>query len=454
MKKQLLSLLMASTMLLSFSKTTFAEPIPEPQIVGKYAITVDASTGEVIYAKDPDARVYPASVTKVMTAILVEKLFKMDDMVTYTQTAKIQDPSSINMDIVDIPIGQQIPVSAALKAMMLYSANDMTELVATNYPTKGSDSNKEFVALMNSEAKVLGMNSTNFVTTNGLDDNTNEHLTTAYDLSIMAREAAKYPNIRAVWQLPNPTNIDFPGLTSVQVGNPNKFLQQGTDFYDPSCVGVKSGFTDKAGRCLLSVFERNGRQIVGIVLNCETSYLNQTIYTDMKNIINYSYQAQRSLLTTTEPATGKVTSYSKDSLLTTIPVEYKEYITWGKTKTIDVPLYLAEDASIYSNAFNLSSLNVKYNYDIDLFKDDEKNIIGTVTIQERERTTNIPIYTNINSSVMKTLTKTVLPSLSKSTSNSIYIYTAVASLSVAVITLGVIVHRNRKVKRNTKNKSL
>lgn len=452
MKKQLLSLLMATTILLSFSTPAFAEQLPEPEIVGQYAITVDANTGEVIYAKNPDARVYPASVTKVMTAILVEKLFKMDDMLTYTQLAKIQDPSSINMDIVDIPVGQQIPTSAALKALMLYSANDMTELVATNYPTRGSASNKEFVALMNSEAKAIGMNSTNFVTTNGLDDNTNEHLTTAYDLSIMAREAAKYPNIRAVWHLPDPTIIDFPGLTSVQVGNPNKFLQQGTDFYDPSCVGVKSGFTDKAGRCLLSVFERDGRQIVGIVLNCETSYLNQTIYTDMKNIINYSYQAQKGLLQTTEAATGKVTAYSKGSLLKTIPVEYKEYITWGKTKTIDVPVLLSEDVTIYNNAFNNSSININYNYDIDLFKEDENNVIGTVTIQERERTTNIPIYTNINNTVMKTLTKSVLPSLSDSTSNSIYIYTAVGSLLVAAITLGIIHHRHKKRKSNLKIK--
>ncbi|ADL51286.1 D-alanyl-D-alanine carboxypeptidase family protein [Clostridium cellulovorans] len=440
MKKTILTTMATLAISLTLSTKVFSEPLPEPNIVGQYAITLDVNTGEIIYAKNADAKAYPASITKLMSAILLEKNLSKEDLLTYTANAKVQPSSAINTDRLSVPVGQQISADTALKTMLLASANDMTEMVATNIPKRNSNDNTEFIAMMNAEAQRLGMVNTHFVTSNGLDDNTNEHLTTAYDLTILGREVAKNPWTREIWPLKS-TIIAIPGLASFEIGNTNQFVYPNFELHDPTCIGSKTGYTDKAGRCLLSIFERDNRQIIGVVLNSQLSPNDLVAFNDMKQIIDYSYSAEKKVLEATDPATGVNTSYKKDTTVLTVPVEYKVFKTFGPRKTIEVPVILDDDLSTYTNEINSKDIKLTYDYDINIFSNEDKNILGTLTLKQRENSYAVNLYTNLNSKAMRELD-----------SNSYSLLYGVIALGAGFLVLVMlslmIVLRKKKIKGN------
>ena len=243
-----------------FSICSFATDNTEMKVEvrAKAAILMDQSTGKVIMAKNENEKLFPASVTKIMSLLLIfESLdsgkIKLDDAVTVSKYA-----SSMGGSEIWLKEGEQMTVEEMLKAICVASANDacvaMGEFIA--------GSNDAFIKMMNERASQLGMNNTTFINCTGLDDTTDEHLTTAYDIALMSRELMKHENVTEY------TTIWMDSLRNGEtlLTNTNKLVR----FYD-GCTGLKTGTTSKAGCCLSATATRNGTSLIAVVLGSDTS---------------------------------------------------------------------------------------------------------------------------------------------------------------------------------------
>ena len=226
-----------------------AEETLPVEIKAKAAVLMDVSTGKVLMKYNENQRLYPASVTKIMPLLLVteaidEGRISLDDVVTVSATAASKGGSQIWLKE-----GEQMTVDDLLKATAVYSANDAC--TALGEYIAGSD--EAFVSLLNERAKQLGMTNTNFENCTGLDDTTENHLTTAMDVAIMSRELLKHDlivNYTTIW-------MDSLREGQTELVNTNKLVR----FYEGT-TGLKTGTTSKAGCCVSASAMLNLAQIV------------------------------------------------------------------------------------------------------------------------------------------------------------------------------------------------
>ena len=228
---------------------------------GKSAALMDVATGTVIYENNAHEPLAPASVTKVMTMLLVMEAIDSgkigwDDTVTTSEAAAAKGGSQVYLKV-----GETMKVSDMLKSIAVSSANDCACAMAEHIA--GSES--AFVEKMNARAKELGMNDTNFVNCTGLDDSeeAKNHRTSAYDIALMSRELLKnHPDIKkytTIW-------MDTVRDGAFGLSNTNKLVR----FYQ-GATGLKTGFTSGAGYCLSASAEREGMELIAVVMGCETS---------------------------------------------------------------------------------------------------------------------------------------------------------------------------------------
>ena len=228
---------------------------------GKSALLMDVATGTVLFENNPHEKLAPASVTKIMTMLLIMEAvdsgkISLDDTVTASETAAAKGGSQIYLKA-----GETMSVSDMLKSIAVSSANDCACAMAEHLA--GSES--AFVSLMNSRAKELGMEDTNFVNCTGLDDSpeAKEHRTSAYDIALMSRELlGKHPDIRkftTIW-------MDTVRGGAFGLSNTNKLIR----FYN-GATGLKTGFTSGAGYCLSASAEREGLELIAVVMGCESA---------------------------------------------------------------------------------------------------------------------------------------------------------------------------------------
>ncbi len=211
-------------LLFSFSTTAFAANADVPSINGKAAIVIDAATGEIIYEKNIDVSpMYPASTTKLLTALLLAENRQLKDTITYTENAAKQPDYSLYNLVGRSKIGVNDTMTAedVMKSLLLFSANDSAYMIADNL----AGSPAEFANMMNNRIKKMGLKNTHFVTANGLDSDINNHYTSAYDLSIIGREAYKNPWVKQVMATTN-DKIEISNGTIAYVENRNKFSQK------------------------------------------------------------------------------------------------------------------------------------------------------------------------------------------------------------------------------------
>lgn len=390
MKKKFMTLLMAIIIIFSSTYNVFA--LEKPEIVGQYAIAVDLDSGEIIYYKEGDNTTFPASITKIMSSLLLCENVNMDEKLIFTQEAAEQEPTAINGVYTYVNVGAEILVSDILKSMMIVSANDMTTALATNIPSK-DDGGKAFVEMMNKRAKELGMNNTNFVTPNGLDDYTDKHKSTAYDLAKLARKAF---NIKEFLEVVKTSSIELAigERAPFTIKNTNKFVREDSEFYDKSCIGGKTGYTDKAGRCLLTVFERDGRKIIGVVLNSKLNDADTVVFEDMKKIVDYSYDVLPTVYKYKNNANKEV-ELKTGNVIETLPVEYKLFKYFGPKKTIEAPIIISKDLTYYNNEVNNKEAKIEFDITGDIFKRKLEESFGTVTLKTRDASKSSEITTNI-----------------------------------------------------------
>lgn len=266
MNKKILIFLMLSIFIFSSSFTIFAnEQQAEQQtenldVLAKSAILIEATTGKVLYEKNPDEKLPPASVTKVMTLYLIYEAIdsgkiKWEDTVTVSEYAASMGGSQIFLE----PMEKQ-DVKTLTKSIAIASANDAAVAMAEHI----AGSEQEFVKLMNQKAKELGMENTNFENACGLDTDTVNHYMSARDIAIISRELmTKYPDVKEFttkWQ-DTITHKTRKGETEFGLTNTNKLLKM----YD-GATGLKTGSTKKALYCLSGSAERNGLSIIAVVM--------------------------------------------------------------------------------------------------------------------------------------------------------------------------------------------
>ena len=249
---------------------------PDLAVAGKSALLMDIATGTVLYEKNAHAKLAPASVTKVMTMLLIMEAIDsgkiaMTDMVTTSETAAAKGGSQIYLKV-----GEAMSVRDMLKSIAVSSANDCACAMAEHI----AGSEAAFVELMNQRAKELGMNDTSYVNCTGLDDgeNAKDHLTSAYDIALVSRELMRnHPGIQSfttIW-------MDTVREGAFGLSNTNKLVR----FYE-GATGLKTGFTSGAGYCLSATAQRDGLGLIAVVMGCDTS---QNRFQACKSMLDYGF---------------------------------------------------------------------------------------------------------------------------------------------------------------------
>ena len=230
-------------------------------VAGKSSLLMDVATGTVLQESNAHEKLAPASVTKVMTMLLIMEAvdsgkIAMTDTVTASEAAAAKGGSQIYLKV-----GETMSVSDMLKSIAVSSANDCACAMAEHI----AGSEEAFVAQMNARAAELGMKDTHFVNCTGLDDGANaaEHKTSAYDIAVMSRELLKnHPDIKkftTIW-------MDTVRNGTFGLSNTNKLVR----FYQ-GATGLKTGFTSGAGYCLSATAQRDGMELIAVVMGAETS---------------------------------------------------------------------------------------------------------------------------------------------------------------------------------------
>ncbi len=244
--KKILTALFAAAIILSFSTAAHAVSTS-----AESAILIEADSKNVIYEKDADTRRGPASTTKIMTAIIAIERCPLDKIVTVAPEAAGVEGSSIYLYA-----GERITMESLLYALMLQSANDAAAAIA--YEIAGGID--EFAELMNEKAAELGLKDTHFANPHGLDDE--EHYTTARELALIARYALENETFRKIVSTEKKSIPMHDGEATRVLINHNRLLRTYDDI-----IGVKTGFTKKTGRTLVSAAERDGVTLIAVTLS-------------------------------------------------------------------------------------------------------------------------------------------------------------------------------------------
>lgn len=250
----------------------------EPQVAARGAALVDGETGRVLWGRNEEKTMEMASTTKIMTAMLILEKYGMDEIVTVSKNAAAQP--DVQMGLKE---GEQWYVGDLLRAMMLQSYNDAAVALAEH----ASGSVEAFCMEMTAKAKALGAANTVFGTPNGLDSSLSleQHHTTAADLGLLTAWALEDPVFREIISLPSHSFTDVTGARSHTAVNTDRFLQM----YD-GAIGVKTGYTNKAGNCFVGAAERDGARLIAVVLGCGWGAEGrEQKWKDAKALLDYGY---------------------------------------------------------------------------------------------------------------------------------------------------------------------
>lgn len=254
---------------------------PDFGITAKSALLMEASTGVVIYEMNADEQLSPASITKIMTLILIFEALdagriKLDDPVTTSAHARSMGGSQVFLEE-----GEVQSVETMIKCIVVASANDASVAMAEHLA--GSES--EFIRQMNEKAAALGMTGTNFEDCCGLTDSAN-HYTTARDVAIMSRELiTKHPEVKnytMIW-MENITHVTNKGSSEFGLANTNKLLKMSNSF---NVTGLKTGSTSLAKYCLSATAEKDGVELIAVIMASENYKLR---FSEAQTLLNYGY---------------------------------------------------------------------------------------------------------------------------------------------------------------------
>ena len=300
-----------------------------PEITAKSAILIEASTGRVVYEKNPDERMMPASMTKMITAIIAIEKYKMTDEIRISRNAAETEDEAMPLAANDI-----ITMENLLRALMLESDNGSAVAIAEY--TAGDV--KSFAKLMNKKAKEIGCEETNFVTPNGLPDS--RHLSTARDMAKIAAYAMRSERFRELVSIKN-TNMFWvlPKDKIAPLENTNKLL-----WTFQGITGIKTGWTSAAGGCLAASAKRKDLELIAIVMN---SYDANSRFKEAADLLEYGFSKVRT-----------VKGPSKDELKRTVWIKGGEFHVLPVVPSEDIvyPLLEGDNINRYSLQYNLPKI--------------------------------------------------------------------------------------------------
>lgn len=245
----------------------FASQSP-PQVDAEAAVLMVANTKQVLFGKKPDGIMYPASTTKIMTLLTALEKGDPNSIVTVSPRAAACEGSSL-----ELKSGNKLKLREAMYGMMLVSGNDAAEAIAENV----AGSIPAFVDLMNAKAQQIGAVNTHFSNPHGLPDPFG-HFTTAYDLALIAAYSMQKPEFVDIVSTKG-YSVSFLNRSNIYVTNTNKLLKT-----YPGANGIKTGYTNDAGECLVAGAKRGGVQLIVVVLNSDHRWDDATA------LLNYGFQ--------------------------------------------------------------------------------------------------------------------------------------------------------------------
>ncbi len=272
-----------------------------PEVAAKSAVLMDVATGQVLQEQNAHEPLAPASVTKVMTMLLIMEAIdsgaiRWEDMVTTSETAAAKGGSQVYLKV-----GEAMSVQEMVKSIAVSSANDCACAMAEHI----AGSEAAFVDRMNARAKELGMEDTHFVNCTGLDDDeaAKDHKTSAHDIALMSRQLlGNHPDIKkftTIW-------MDTIRDGAFGLSNTNKMVR----FYQ-GATGLKTGFTRQAGYCLSASAQRDGMELVAVVMGCETS---KDRFAACKQLLDYGFATYALIRPKTEETAVPVRLGTADSV--------------------------------------------------------------------------------------------------------------------------------------------
>ena len=250
--------------------------LKQPEIQAQGAVLMDAATGNLLYSKEAETKFYPASITKLMTALLVAEKCSLDDTVTFSKTAVTNlESGAVTLGLV---AGDKLTVRQSLYGLLLKSANEVANGLAEH--TAGSIS--KFADMMNARAKELGCTNTNFVNPNGL--NNSNHYTTPHDMALIARAAFQNGTVSKIastlsYQIPATQKA---AARTISLGH--KMLYPNDARYYQGVIGGKTGYTSLAGNTLVTCAERDGVRLIAVIMKSKS-----TQYTDTSALLDYGF---------------------------------------------------------------------------------------------------------------------------------------------------------------------
>lgn len=372
-----------------------------PSINAASAILIDNRTNKVLYSKNEDTKMFPASTTKIMTAIITLENCSLDEQATASFDA-VNIPEGYAT--ADIKIGETFTVEQLLEMLLVHSANDAANVLAEHV----GGSLESFVSIMNTKASELGLTNSHFTNAYGLQDN--NHYTTARDLATIMKYCLQNEDFRRICGLAScaipATNMSEPRTYA----STNQLLIAGNNNYYPYVTTGKTGFTSDAKHCLVSSAYNNDLELICVVLGSEDNF------GDTRAIYNYAY------------STYSIKDIVKENdTVTTISVKNASY----NTKNLD--LVVSEDIpSLVSNSVDINSIEPQISLKENIEAPIEKgSVLGRVTysVEGVNYTTDLIAFSNVE--------KTRLP---------IYIFMGIIILVILLIVLITIIIRNKRNK--------
>ena len=348
----------------------------ELNLYSEAAVLIDSNTGTVLYSKNGEERKYPASTTKILSAIIAIETCDLDEIVTVQQSAVSQIPAGYSSAY--LTDGEEISVRDLLTVFLVHSANEAGYVLAEHI----SGSIENFADLMNQKAKEIGCTNSHFVNPSGIHDD--NHYSSAYDLSLIAKYCMKNSTFRNLVSLQSCTIEATNKSDSRYYANTNDLINPSSKYYLEDCIGIKTGFTSEAKNCLISCCSRNNLELICVVLGASaTDNGDSARYIDSRALFDYGYSnysiknvAQKNeIVSTTQIANATKETRNLDLLLS----DDLNILVENNTEIPEPTIYLNENlnAPITENSvvgtINYSIDGVNYSQDLLASHSVEKN---------------------------------------------------------------------------------
>lgn len=409
-----------------FISSSFASPI-EPDISAEAAILIEIDSGEILYEKNANAPMYPASTTKIMTALLALEHLNLEDKIIVPEDMGPADGSAMYL----LP-GEVFTVRELLDGLLVKSANDAAVLLARTI----SGDIQSFATLMNQRAKDIGCTNTSFANPNGLHDPS--HTISAHDMALIAREAMKNATFRELVSQVNVTLDETPQTPEKRYfRNTNRFLWSTSKIiYNNEYIpikyevvdGIKTGYTGEAGNCLVSSGKKNNIRVISVVFKAS----GYDVYRDSRLLLDYGFDNFE-----------KKTLIKKDTVLGSQPINYSSQgsLEYGTKEDFVVP-YLKSSLPVYNTKIMLNDLKLPIS---------KGDIVGKLVISNDKSTNELTLFALNN--VESIFNLNFIKQIFTYNSSSILKYLGYSLSSLFVLFIGFRYYVYCKRKKRLKRKS-